>query len=44
MASVDLKDAFYTVPIHPDHQKFLKFKWEEHCYAFRRIAEWIKWG
>ena len=26
MASVDLKDAFYTVPIQPDHQKFLKFK------------------
>ena len=35
MARVDLKDAFYTVPIHPDHQKFLKFKWEEHCYSFR---------
>ena len=35
MASVDLKDAFYTVPIHPDHQKPLKFKWQEHCYAFR---------
>ena len=26
MASVDLKDAFYTVPIQPGHQKFLKFK------------------
>ena len=35
MSSVDLKDAFYTVPIHPDHQKFLKFKWQEHCYTFR---------
>ena len=35
MASVDLKDAFYTDPIHPDHQKFLKFKWQENCYAFR---------
>ena len=35
MVSVDLKGAFYTVPIHPDHQKFLKFKWEEHCYSFR---------
>ena len=29
MASVDLKDVFYTVPIHPDHQTFLKFKWQE---------------
>ena len=35
MAGVDLKDAFYTDPIHPDHQEFLKFKWQEHCYAFR---------
>ena len=35
MASVGLKDAFYTVPIHPDYQKFLKFKWQEHCYASR---------
>ena len=37
MACVDLKDAFYTAPIHPDHQKFLKFKWQEHCYAFTRM-------
>ena len=37
MASVDLKDAFYKVPIHPDHQKFLKFKWQEHGCAFRGI-------
>ena len=25
MASVDLKDAFFSVPIHYDHQKYLKF-------------------
>ena len=25
MASLDLKDAYYSVPIHPDYQKFLKF-------------------
>ena len=25
MASVDLKDAYYTVPIDPGHHKFLKF-------------------
>ena len=35
MSSVDLKDGFYTAPIHPEHQKFLKFKQKEHCYAFR---------
>ena len=32
IAIVDLKDVFYTVPIHANHQKFLKFKWQEHCY------------
>ena len=26
MASVDLKDAFFSVPIHNDLQKYLKFK------------------
>ena len=25
MASIDLKDAYYTIPIHPEHQKFLCF-------------------
>ncbi len=27
MASVDLKDAFYSIPIHESHQKYLKFNW-----------------
>ena len=26
MASIDLKDAYYYVKIHPSHQKFLKFR------------------
>jgi len=25
MASVDLRDAYYSVPIHNDHQKYLRF-------------------
>ena len=25
MESIDLKDAFYSIPIHPEHQKYLKF-------------------
>ena len=28
MGSVDLKDAYYSVPIAKTHQKFLKFKWD----------------
>jgi hypothetical protein len=28
MASIDLKDANYSVQVHPDHQKYLKFCWK----------------
>ena len=34
MASVDLKDAYYSVPIHRDHQKYLKFEWQGQLYQF----------
>ena len=37
VARVNLKGAFYTVSIHLDPQKFLKFKWQEHCFAFKGI-------
>ena len=34
MASADLKDAYYSVPIHQDHQKFLKCEWKGQLYQF----------
>ena len=34
MASVDLKDAYYTVPIHKDHQNVLKFKIKGCLYKY----------
>ncbi len=34
MASIDLQDAYYTLPIHTDHQKFLKFKFKETLYQY----------
>ena len=34
MASVDLKDAYYTVPVHEEHQKFLKFVFNGCLYQF----------
>ena len=34
VASVDLKDAYYTVPIHPDHQKHLKFMFHGCLYQY----------
>ena len=34
MASVDMKDAYYSCPISPSHQKYLKFIWMGQCYKF----------
>ena len=34
MASVDLKDAYYTVPIHTSHQKYLKFCFDGVFYKY----------
>ena len=31
---VDLKDAYFLVPIHPDHHKYLQFQWEAQIYQF----------
>ena len=33
-ASLDLKDADYTLPLYPDHTKFLKFIWKNQLYKF----------
>lgn len=33
-ASVDLKDAYYSVPLHEDHRKFLRLEWNSVCYEF----------
>ena len=34
MASIDLKDACYSVSIHSDFQKYLKFSWRGQLYKF----------
>ena len=34
MASVDLKDAFYSIPVHNLYHKFLKFLWNKIAYHF----------
>ena len=34
MASVDLKDAYYSVPVAVAHQKYLKFEWAGKLYQF----------
>lgn len=34
MTSIDLCDAFFSVPIHPDHRKFLAFEFNNNKYVF----------
>ena len=34
MASVDLKDAYYSVPVYSQDQKYLKFKWCSQYYKY----------
>ena len=34
MASVDLKDAYYSIPILETDRKYLRFRWRENLYHF----------
>ena len=34
LLSLDLKDAYHSVPIHLNHTKFLKFIWKNQLYKF----------
>ena len=34
MTSIDLKDAYYSIPISFEHQKYLKFIWRDKLYCF----------
>lgn len=34
MASIDIKDAYYSVPIAVSDRKFLKFEWDSNIYQF----------
>ena len=38
MASIDLKDAYYTVPIFHAHQKYLKFIFNDTLYQYTCMA------
>lgn len=37
MTSIDLSDAYFTVPIHIDSRKFLKFRWEDKLFQFAAL-------
>lgn len=34
MASIDLKDAYFSIPIHYDDRKYLRFLWQNRLYEF----------
>ena len=37
MASIDMEDAYHSVPIHPDYTKYSKFTVNERLYKYTRI-------
>lgn len=37
MASLDLKHAYYTIPVAVEHRKFLKFIWGRQLYEFNSL-------
>ena len=34
MTRINIKDAYFTIPIHLQHQKFLRFQWKGKCFQF----------
>ena len=34
MTRIDIKDAYFAIPIHLQHQKFLRFQWKGKCFQF----------
>ena len=35
LAKLDLKDAYFTVPVCADHRKYLRFRWRAQLYEFQ---------
>lgn len=34
LATIDLQDAYFLVPIHPNHKKYLRFEFQHRVYEF----------
>ena len=44
MACLDLKDAYYSVPIAKKDRKYLRFKWQGQLYQFRCLSNGLSCG
>ena len=38
MATIDLKDAYFQIPVHLESRKYLRFVWEETMYQFKVLC------
>ena len=38
LVSIDLKDAYFQIPIHPSSRKFLRFVSNKGCYQFKALC------
>ena len=39
MGSVDLKDAYFSIPIHKEHRKYFRFIWNTKLYEFNAYPQ-----
>ena len=37
IASIDLQDAYYSVPVHPSSRKYLRFYWQSKLYQYKAL-------
>ena len=44
MGKIDIKDAYYSVPILEEHQKFLKFMFKGKSYQFTCLPNGLSSG
>ena len=44
MASIDLKDAYYSIPIRKEDQKYLRFFWNGNFYQFTCLPNGLSSG
>ena len=44
MASLDLRDAYYSVPIAEEFRKFLKFLWKNRLYQYKALPNGLSAG